>query len=281
MLDFAMVARVAEKLGEQFGSFQDKECHQLKAALLKSEDRGTGRLQLADFYKPAAGREDGAWQFQESVPYLQQVGALDESSPEDPKVIVTNYLGSQANCIASSSFYAVCCMDQCESLLGHLEKDIKAPEASPARVAKLVANLPSETVTAPRELSPTLQRRLDQIADSHGGSVPLHGRLFAQWMHHAYPRECPYPHISGTTAPLGALDFMDNSGQDAVASMEDIARIIDQSTLNLNSSIPVEEEDDADLMPWSHEEELLVVRTAPQVPSGQNAIMGSIRNMVG
>merc|ERR1719456_1142140 len=270
-LDFAMVARIAEKLGEQFGSFQDQECHQLKSALLKSEDRGTGRVRLADFYKPAAaaGGKDGSWQFQESIPYLQQVGALDESIPEDPKVIISNYLGSQANCIASSSFYAVCCMDQCESLLGHLENDIKASEATPTRIASLVAGLPSATVTAPRELSGALRRRLDDIAESHDGVVPVHGRLFAQWMHHAYPRECPYPHISGTTAPLGALDWMDNSGQDATASMEDIQRIIDETRSSRNSSSVVanEDEDDAELMPWSHEEELLVVRTLPQLTS--------------
>ena len=28
--------------------------------------------------------------------------------------------------------------------------------------------------------------------------VPLHGRLFAQWMHYAFPRHCPFPHVSGT-----------------------------------------------------------------------------------
>merc|ERR1719473_1179755 len=90
--DFALVANVAGKLGEQFGSFQDKECHELKAKLLRSEERGTGRVRLPDFYKPAFGGQDGSWQFQESVPYLQQVGALDDSTPDDPKVIISNYL---------------------------------------------------------------------------------------------------------------------------------------------------------------------------------------------
>ena len=39
--------------------------------------------------------------------------------------------------------------------------------------------------------------RLDEIASLHAGPVPLHSRLFRQWMHHAYPRECPYPHEAG------------------------------------------------------------------------------------
>merc|ERR1719343_1639826 len=30
-----------------------------------------------------------------------------------------------------------------------------------------------------------------QIGKRHAGKVPPHGRLFAQWLHHAYPRECP------------------------------------------------------------------------------------------
>merc|ERR1719498_283230 len=125
-LDFAMVARIAERMGEQFGSFQDKECRQLKAALLNVEDRGSGRVRLPDFYKPAFGGADGSWQFQESVPYLRQLGALDESIPEDPRVIVSNYLASQANCIASSSFYGVCCIDECEEILTELENGINA-----------------------------------------------------------------------------------------------------------------------------------------------------------
>merc|ERR1719453_301037 len=172
-INFAKVARIAERMGEKFGAFQAKECSQLKASLLKVEDRGTGRVRLSDFYKPAFGGEDGAWQFQESVPYLRQLGALDEAAPEDPKVIVSNYLGSQANCIASSSFYGVCCMDECEDLLTHLENEVKASEAPAARIADLISLLPSATVDAPRELSATLRNRLDEIASAHGGTIPL------------------------------------------------------------------------------------------------------------
>lgn len=47
----------------------------------------------------------------------------------------------------------------------------------------------SDTVAAPRELSEGLRVRLQEVAALHGGKVPIHGRLFAQWMHHAFPRE--------------------------------------------------------------------------------------------
>merc|ERR1719387_1760329 len=143
-LDFSLVARVAERVGEQFGSFQDQECRQMKASLVKIEEQSTGRVLLSDFYKPGM---DGQWQFQDSVPYLRQLGALDEADPNNPRVIIANYISSPTNCIASSSFYSVCCKDECEDLLGHIEA-------------------------------------------GHGGRIPLHGRLFSQWMHHAFPREC-------------------------------------------------------------------------------------------
>merc|ERR1719335_64780 len=160
-IDFATLVKVAETVGEQFGKFQDAECKGLKTALLKNEDRGSGRVRLSDFYKPAL---DGQWQFQESVGYLRELGTLDESSSDEPRVMVSNYLVSQANCIASSDYYSVCCIDECEDLLGHLERNIAAPEASPAKIAGLVAALPSSSVSAPRSLSTTLRTRLNEIA---------------------------------------------------------------------------------------------------------------------
>merc|ERR1719316_567234 len=170
-LSFATLVRVAETVGEQFGKFQDAECKQLKATLVNIEDRGTGRVRLADFYKPAL---DGSWQFQESLGYLRELGALDESNADEPRVMITNYLTSQTNCIASSDYYSVCCIDECEDLLGHLEKEIAAPEASVERITKLVSDLPSSSVVAPRELSATLRYRLEEISVGHGGSVQLH-----------------------------------------------------------------------------------------------------------
>merc|ERR1719316_1108124 len=216
-LDFSLVARAAERVGERFGAFQDQECRQIKASLLKMEERGTGRVPLAEFYKPAV---DGHWQFQESVSYLRQLGALDESDANRPRVIISNYISSPTNCIASSSFYSVCCMDECEGLLEHLERYIAAPEASAKRIAALVSELSSTKGST--QLSPSLLNRLDAIAAEHGGSVPLHGRLFAQWMHHAFPHECPYPHLSGTTNPQTADEWLESTGEDTTASSQEM-----------------------------------------------------------
>ena len=63
--------------------------------------------------------------------YLRELGALDESSSSDPRVMIPNYLISQTNCIASSDYYSVCCIDECESLMGKIELAVGAPKASP------------------------------------------------------------------------------------------------------------------------------------------------------
>merc|ERR1712039_599952 len=51
-------------------------------------------------------------------------------------------------------------------------------------------------VEAPRTLPAGLVSKLHGIAAKHKGVVPIHGRLFAQWLHFAFPLECPYPHAA-------------------------------------------------------------------------------------
>jgi hypothetical protein len=279
-ISFALLVKIAETIGERFGKFQDAECKGLKNALVKVEDHGSGRVRLSNFYKPAANGEDGSWQFQESVGYLRQLGTLDESISDEPRVMIVNYLTSQANCIASSDYYSVCCIDECEDLFSHLEKSLAAPEATPVRIAELVSALPSASVIAPRELSATLRTRLDDIAASHGGSVQLHGRLFAQWMHHAYPRECLFPHVSGTTSQESADNWADANGGDSVATEEEMQQFISASNSSWTELPTVD--DVHDLMMWSHEEELLIARPTltPTSSSGLGSLLGYARSTV-
>merc|ERR1719201_3185163 len=85
---------------------------------------------------------------------------------------------------------------------------ISAPDATPATILSLVPNIASATMPSSRSLSPWLHHRLDEVAKHHGGRVPLHGRLFAQWLHYAYPRECTFPHIAGTIDPQRPEDLI-------------------------------------------------------------------------
>merc|ERR1719277_1940466 len=106
----------------------------------------------------------------------------------------------------------------CEALLGALERHIAAPDAMPARIVEIVSSMPSTTVPAPRSLPGKLVDRLEEIASQHGGKVPFHGRLFAQWLHHAYPRECPYPQLSGTAKPVTQREWKERTGKSAGAT---------------------------------------------------------------
>lgn len=172
---FGKVLRVVETVGEQFGQYQNFECQELKEALVTYEVRGSGRVRLQDFYRMGL---ECKYLLSESVEYLRTLGALDESNLREPRVIVPNFVLSKSNCLAPTSLYMVCCINERERLMDHLEREIAAPTASPVRIAELVADLPSATVEAPRNLSDALLGRLEEIAAKHHGGVLLHGRLF-------------------------------------------------------------------------------------------------------
>merc|ERR1719428_2305019 len=214
------IEAVVEEIGERYGRFQDIECRQLKNWLVEVEDTsvgGAGRVRIADFYGRAL--HDGKWQFSETVDYLRQLGALDESDSSNLRVIIPNYISGPSNCVASSAYYSVCCLDECEGILGQLEEKIASPEASVSTILSRVSMTPSASMPSNRTISAWLQHRLDEVAKHHGGRVPLHGRLFAQWLHYAYPRECNFPHAMGTIDPQRPEDLL----KAAQASEDDIS----------------------------------------------------------
>jgi len=258
--DFISLERVVESMSEKFGAFQDHECRHMKDKLVQLEYRGTGRVRLSDFYKPALDddHQSGGFYFRESASYLRQLGALDES--DTPSVLIPNYVNSQTNCLATSGFYSVCCIDECGNILGDLEQKIGASQAKPTTIATLVANLASSTVAAPHQIASSLIGRLDEIAAANGGVVPLHSRLFAQWMHHIFPRECSYPHMSGTTSAATQDEWMEESGVTATASKEEM---LQHRTLGSSADWKSKDQGDVaveELAPWSSEDEFFVVQ---------------------
>merc|ERR1719456_961750 len=136
-------------------------------------------------------------------------------------------------------------------LRGEVERDIVAPTGAASDIARIVSRISSDTVEAPRNLTSELMRKLESVANRHGGRVPLHGRLFAQWMHHAFPNECPHPHVSGTTAPKTTVAFKKSGGKVKVTA-EERAKYIATHTSRTESR-----ENDMERLLWSEEEELL------------------------
>lgn len=210
--DFDQALQIAETAMRSFGKFQNQaDCSPMKDALLEKGDKGTGRIPLSDFYRM---HFDSPFLFEESLEALRALGVLDESPGLlEPQIIVPNYLQASVNCLHTPGLFAICCEDECASLMGELEKKIAASSAEPDLISDLVSRLQSSTVDAPRNISDTLLQHLEHVAEQHGGQVPLHGRHFAQWMHHAFPRECAMPHASASPAELAAAltDVSDNA----------------------------------------------------------------------
>merc|ERR1719330_2111627 len=240
-----------QELGHRFAAFQNLECRSLKNALMDIEFKATGRVLLSDFYRVGLQEE---WFFQESTDSLRSLGALDDTDPKRLSVVIPNYLHSPTNCMRSSGFYSICCFNECEGLLRSLENQLRGPTAKPDDILEKVSLLESDTVAAPRNISSALHDRLKQIGEMHGGRVPLHGRLFAQWMHHTYPRECPFPHVSGTTNPPSLDEWLEGLDEELVlATREEMQQMSSQGDLL---------EQGAMSLPWIEMEEL-VASTQP------------------
>lgn len=188
---FQEASSVVARLTHQYGKWSNSECQAMKEELKSLAPKDSGLVPLSKFYQHDMTNNFRFW---ESVPYLRQIGALEESNPRSPQVRIANYVTGPTNCIGRSSYYSVCCVDECKSIMSELEGAVRAPSAPPARLLRIVENLAAAGDDL-HEVSEDLKAKLQAIADHHGGMVPLHGRLFSQWLHLAFPNECAYPHI--------------------------------------------------------------------------------------
>jgi len=140
-------------------------------------------------------------------------------------------------------------MNECEGLLGEIENQIGQPMASPEQILEIVGTLSSSSSEndEPPKLDAGLAEQLRSVAAPHGGQVPLHGRLFAQWLHYTFPRECPFPHKAGSFAAhtLTPTEF----GHEYFATKEEMTKHAEEEGST--------GEDNEDYMgQWSTEEEL-------------------------
>jgi hypothetical protein len=250
-LNFSQTAHLIEEIGERYGAFNEEDCGKLKKQLLDVESATRmGRVRLAEFYKKGLYSN---WEFTEKKEYLRSIGALDESDPKQPYVIVPNYVASRPNCLSCSSFYVVCCRNECEDLMTKIEANVANHTIAAEELLRLVARLSTSTVRAPRRLPEALSDRLRQVAIMNGGKVPIHGRLFAQWMHHAFPRECPYPHEAGDASPQTPDEWMREGGHDTHTATEE-ERWEHVRNDACKDGRPCREDDE---LPWTDSEELL------------------------
>merc|ERR1740115_523983 len=171
----------------------------------------------------------------------------------EKQVIIPNYIQGASNCIVTSQHYFVCCQSECEHILNEIEDAIDEPVALPEQIIAPLENMTDLDDEAPK-LTQELRSQLQRIADTHGGKVPLHGRLFAQWLHYVFPRECPFPHKAGTVSAQAPSEF----GDQFIVS--DDAKSSHSAARNRTAiSEQIAEQDEAQWMSqWSKEEELIV-----------------------
>jgi len=256
---------MAEHVVNGYGAVQDNECRRMMEALVQLDPKGNGRVPLSTFYSQPPTAD---YQFKEAAHYLRMIGALDDASGI-PQVRITNYVQGPSNCLAHSTYFSICCLAPCDGLMKELEGSIQAPTAPPEQLLTLTSNLSSPSVDAPRSLSNDLEKKLHAIAQRHGGEVPLHGRLFAQWMHFAFPLECPFPHVAGNSSVMSAAHWRNQIG-DFRVTPEDKARFIQEGGANAQMLAL-----DPVTLEWSDEEVLPL-----QEPQYRSTISAVVRVVV-
>jgi hypothetical protein len=222
---------------------------ELKTFLSDHDKKETGRVPLSSFYQLPSDQ----FSFHEPKDYLRELGALDESSTLiGPQVIITNYVYGMSNCLSSTPYYSVCCLNECEGLLQQIETEVAKPSATAADILDALKRISSTsfdtTVTA------RFQTRLEEIAAKGNGKVPLHGRLFAQWLHYVFPRQCPFPHAAGSVKAQTQGERL-TTDQDVIIEDDERAKHtqqVEKVTLSRKSQA----EDNEDEL-WSWDEELM------------------------
>merc|ERR1719215_2425100 len=96
--------------------------------------------------------------------------------------------------------------------------------------------------------------------------------MFGQWMHHAFPHECPFPHVAGATTPRTPDEWMDSTGAESLATPDEMREYVEKAA---KSPAEVHAEE---LTHWTPHEELLVPRAARR--SSGSSMWCLVRNVM-
>ena len=185
----------------------------------------------------------------------RELGAVDESSSWlGAQVVIPNYIQANLNCMVSTAHYLVCCEAECERLMGEIKSAIQAPEALPEAIVNTVRRMTSQGTIdhdEPAHLDWNIVAQLNEVAKNHEGMVPLHGLLFAQWLHYVFLHEYPFPHRLGTVSATTPSQY----GKYYLASDADM-KMHAANTTALDISVTKEELQW--LSQWCTDEELMM-----------------------
>merc|ERR1719181_1716343 len=127
------------------------------------------------------------YKFTESADYLKSIGALDDKTGQKPFVLIPNYVLGPSNCIASSEFLSVCCINTCETLADEIWKKVEAPTVDPDVLTSARADLSTPLARRPRDGAAHFAAELRTIANKRHLRVELASPEFRNWLHYAFP----------------------------------------------------------------------------------------------
>eukprot|EP00928_Gymnodinium_smaydae_P076381 TRINITY_DN593_c1_g1_i1.p1 TRINITY_DN593_c1_g1~~TRINITY_DN593_c1_g1_i1.p1 ORF type:complete len:404 (-),score=57.21 TRINITY_DN593_c1_g1_i1:63-1130(-) len=240
--------KAVQEITDRYGRWQNKYCTEMQDALLDMAIPGTGRVPLSKYW--GSMLTGGEWTFSESEALLRQTGSLEGSAP-DQVVRIANYIYSAANCVHLSKYYDACCVNECDTLLSDIEAQVDSSAVSPKRLVNMIESVRLRTMTDPIKLTPALRQRLEGIAAIHNGVVPLHSRSFAQFLHHTFPNDCPYPL---TEDPVAEADWVSLEHPEAYVDLKVAQAYVDAfGHVSTESAVQLYSE-----IPWTDEEELFM-----------------------
>jgi len=257
---FADVERILHEASKEFGVSWQPECDVTRSHMEEYDPKHIGRIPLNEFHE-LSDDHDGR-KFHEGKRYLQDLGVLDNTSARQGlQVIIPNYVESISNCIVANRQYSICCLSTCDSILGRMEELVRSPVAQVDDILRYVKDVIAEETEgiAPRHLAGDLEAQLRRISlMQHSGMVPLHGRLFAQWLHYVFPRVCPFPHVEGTIDPRSKNEL--EGVERTKSSKKERAREEERAEIRKSQFQHAAEEEEAGevwMAQWSDEEELM------------------------
>eukprot|EP00933_Yihiella_yeosuensis_P061781 TRINITY_DN64625_c0_g1_i1.p1 TRINITY_DN64625_c0_g1~~TRINITY_DN64625_c0_g1_i1.p1 ORF type:complete len:562 (+),score=104.35 TRINITY_DN64625_c0_g1_i1:200-1885(+) len=181
-LDLTQGMSAADEVLERFNEVSSALCGDLKRHMTTLPEGETGRVPLSHL-RIASGMDF----FRESTKYLRELGALDESDAKNPRVLITNYLQGPSNCDGTTSFYDLCCPDECGMKLKLLENAVASnPDIDNVQIIAQELSLADNS---------EMRKELQNIAQKDGGRISLHGRAFAGFLHKVSPLECSRPRV--------------------------------------------------------------------------------------
>eukprot|EP00927_Polykrikos_kofoidii_P078661 TRINITY_DN75469_c0_g1_i1.p1 TRINITY_DN75469_c0_g1~~TRINITY_DN75469_c0_g1_i1.p1 ORF type:complete len:575 (-),score=86.21 TRINITY_DN75469_c0_g1_i1:116-1738(-) len=173
---------------------RNQACAARRAWLQNLSEPGTGRVALGKLYASAGSEQMEGPSALRDLGVVEDDGAVAATLGSSPRLLIADYMLLPTSCPFRGETYSICCVSECADMVQVLEAKVQAPVASPDRVLRIVnefLHLLSET---PRVLPPQLTRQLNRIAKTSGGDIPLHSDAFVEWLHYAFPNECPLRH---------------------------------------------------------------------------------------